>query len=166
VSRSVLLEFLLGRRPGGPGTPPEGFEPAWKWVGGARRGGIPDAAVATFERNLRSTIAVARAAGARTLLVAQEARVRTGHEDSDRSFLESWAPGLTVEGYRASLARYNAVAHRLGEEGAALFLDPFAGGAFGDPDFDDPFHFSPAGSDRFARAVAAALTTAAESPAR
>ena len=39
-------------------------------------------------------------------------------------------------------ARYNAVARRLGESGVALFLDPFGGGAFGDPDFDEQLRAS------------------------
>jgi lysophospholipase L1-like esterase len=159
VSRSVFLEFLLGRlAPRGAGGA-EGFMPAWKWTGGPRRDDVPDAAVAAFERNLRSTAAVARAHGARTVLVAQSARVRAGHENADRAFLESWAPGLTAAGYLSGLGRLNAAARRLGDEGVALFFDPFAGGAFPDSSFDDPFHFSPEGSDRFARALAARLTS-------
>ncbi|MGA7990359.1 MAG: SGNH/GDSL hydrolase family protein [Thermoanaerobaculia bacterium] len=157
VGRSVFLEFLLGRlAPGGAGGA-EGFAPAWGWSGGPRRDDVPDEAVAAFERNLRSTAAVARAHGARTVLVAQSARVRAGHEDSDRAFLESWAPGLTAAGYLSGLSRLNGAARRLGDDGVAAFFDPFGGGAFPDALFDDPFHFSPEGSDRFARALAAFL---------
>lgn len=160
VSRSVFLEFLLGRlRPAGAPAPAEGFAPAYAWTGGPRHDDIPETAVAVFERNLRSTLAVARAHGARTLLVAQAARVRVGHEDADRKFLESWAPGLTANGYLTALGRLNAAARRLGDEGDALFFDPFAGAAFADSLFDDPFHFSPEGSDRFARALAAFLAS-------
>ena len=158
VSRSVFLEFLLGRLKVRDAGAAEGFTPAWRWTGGPRHDDVPDAAITAFERNLRSTAAVARAHGARTVLVAQSARLRAGHEDSDRAFLESWAPGLTATGYRAGLGRMNAAARRLGDEGVALYLDPFAGGAFPDSLFDDPFHFSPEGSDRFARALAASLT--------
>jgi lysophospholipase L1-like esterase len=159
VSRSVLLEWLLGRlRPAGSPAPAEGFTPSYAWAGGPKRDDIPAAAVAVYERNLRSTIAVARARGARTLLVAQTARVRPGHEAEDRTWLEGWTPGLTSKGYLAGLGRYNEVARRLGGEGAALFLDPFADGAFPDGAFLDPVHFSPEGSDRFARALAAFLT--------
>ena len=158
VSRSVFLEFLLGRlNPRRTGSA-EGFMPAWSWTGGPRHDEAPDAAIAAFERNLRSTAAVARAHGARTVLVAQSARLRAGHEDSDRAFLESWAPGFTAAGYLAGLDRMNAAALRLGEEGVALYVDPFTGGAFPDALFDDPFHFSPEGSDRFARALATFLT--------
>jgi lysophospholipase L1-like esterase len=127
-------------------------------VGGPKRDDIPAAAVAVYERNLRSSIAVARAHGARTLLVAQTARVRPGHEAEDRTWLEGWTPGLTATGYLAGLARYTEVARRLGGEGVALFFDPFADGAFPDAAFQDPVHFSPEGSDRFARALAAFLT--------
>ncbi len=158
VSRSVFLEFLLGRL--GPGRAPaaEGYTAAWNWTGGTRRDDVPAEAVAAFERNLRSTAAVARAHGARTVVVAQTARLRAGHEDADRAFLESWAPGLTANGYLAGLGRLNAVARRLGEEGVVSSFDPFAGAAFPDTSFDDPFHFSPEGSDRFARALATHLT--------
>jgi lysophospholipase L1-like esterase len=158
VSRSVFLEFLLGRLRGpGDAQGAEGFAPSYAWNGGPRQDDIPAAAVAVYERNLRSTIAAARTHGARTLLVAQSARVRPGHEAADRAWLEGWAPGLTPAGYLAGLARYNAVARALAAEGAALFLDPFAGGAFPESAFADPVHFTPEGSERFAQALAAYL---------
>ncbi len=159
VSRSVLIEFLLGRlRAPGARDAAEGFAPSYAWAGGPKRDDIPQEAVDVYERNLRATAAVARGRGARTLLVAQAARLRAGHEADDRVWLEGWTPGLTPAGYLAGLARYNAVARKLGDEGAALFLDPFAGGAFDDGCFVDPVHFSPEGSDRFARRLVAFLT--------
>jgi lysophospholipase L1-like esterase len=155
VSRSVFLEFLLGRlrAPGAPSAP-EGFTPSYAWAGGPKRDDIPDAAAAVYERNLRCTAAAARAKGARTLLVAQAARIRAGHETEDRAWIEGWTPGLTATGYLAGLARYNATARALGADGTALFLDPFAGGAFPDSAFADPVHFSAEGSSRFAQALA------------
>jgi lysophospholipase L1-like esterase len=157
VSRSVLIEFLLGRlRPPPVAGGNEGFTPSYAWSG-PKQDDIPEAAVAVYERNLRSTIAVARAHGARTLLVAQSVRLRKGHEAEDGAWIAAWTPGLTTKGYLAGLAKYDAVARRLGDEGAALFLDPFEGGAFPDAAFADPVHFSPEGSDRFARALAAFL---------
>ncbi len=76
----------------------EGYAAAWSWTGRPEarrhsgRGG----------RDVRAEPAVhqgvARAHGARTVLVAQTARVRADHEASDRAFLESWAPGLTSAG--------------------------------------------------------------------
>jgi lysophospholipase L1-like esterase len=161
VSRSVFLEFLLGRlRPGGEAAAAEGFAPSYAWSG-PKQDDIPEAAVRVYERNLRSTIAVARAHGARTLLVAQSVRLRKGREAEDGTWIAAWTPGLTPKGYLAGLARYNEVARKLGAEGAALFLDPFADGAFPDGAFADPVHFSPEGSDRFARALAAYLTASA-----
>jgi lysophospholipase L1-like esterase len=159
VSRLVFVEWLRGRlKPLDREETAEGYTPSYEWKGGPKRDDIPAEAVAVYERNLRSTAAVARAHGARTVLVAQSARLRAGHEDSDRAFLESWAPGLTATGYLAGLGRMNAAARRLGDEGVALYVDPFAGSAFPDSLFDDPFHFSSEGSDRFARSLAAFLT--------
>jgi lysophospholipase L1-like esterase len=156
VSRLVFVEWLRGRlkaRDAPEGG--EGYAPSYEWTGGPKRDDIPAEAVAVYERNLRSTIAVAASGGARTLLVAQKARLRAGREASDRVWLEGWTPGLTPTGYLAGLARYNAVARRLGDEGIALFLDPFAGEAFGDAHFQDPVHFSPAGSELFAKSLVA-----------
>jgi lysophospholipase L1-like esterase len=156
VSRLVFVEWLRGRlKPRAEPATAEGYAPSYAWNGGPKRDDIPAEAVAVYERNLRSTIAVAASGGARTLLVAQTARLRTGREASDRAWLEGWTPGLTAKGYLAGLARYNAVARRLGDEGIALFLDPFAGGAFEDAHFQDPVHFSPAGSELFAKTLAA-----------
>jgi len=154
VSRSLLLEKLLDRLRPRRLEPVEGYAPAYEWKGGGRKDDIPVAAVAVYERNLRSTVGVASAHGARTLLLAQAARVRQGHEEADREWLKGWAPGLTPEGYIAGLARYNAVAKKLGDEGPAVFVDPFAGGGFSDEDFADPCHFSAAGSGKFARRLA------------
>jgi lysophospholipase L1-like esterase len=99
VSRSVLLEFLLGRlRPAGGKEPAEGFTPSYAWTGAPRRDDIPDAAASVYERNLRSTIAVAKAHGARTLLVAQSVRLRKGREAEDADWMVSWTPGLTPKG--------------------------------------------------------------------
>ena len=160
AARSVFIEWLLGRvapRPPGEAAPSEGYSPSYDWKGGPKSDAIPSEALAVYERNLRSTIAVAKAHGARTLLVAQTARVRAGHEAADRAWLEGWSPGLTTAGYLAGLKRYNDVAKRLGDDGLALFLDPFAAGSFGDESFSDPAHFSPAGSELFARTLASYL---------
>jgi len=156
VSRLVFVEWLRGRlKPLDREEAAEGYTPSYEWKGGPKRDDIPAEAVAVYERNLRSTIAVASSQGARTLLVAQTARVRAGHEKADLAWLEGWTPGLTAKGYLAGLARYNAVARKLGDEGIALFLDPFAPGSFTDAHFVDPVHFSPAGSELFAKALAA-----------
>lgn len=156
ASRLVFVEWLLHRL----GRVPEtidgrGYAPAWDWRGGTRRDEMPPEAVDVYRRNLRSTAAVAAAFGARTLFVAQTARLRAGREEADRVYLESWTPGLTVRGYLDGVRRYNEAAKALSAEGVAAFVDPFAGDAFGDADFLDPVHFSPEGSERFARLLAA-----------
>ena len=156
VSRLVFVEWLRGRlKPLDREEAAEGYTPSYEWKGGPKRDDIPAEAVAVYERNLRSTIAVASSHGARTLLVAQTARLRAGHEKADLAWLEGWTPGLTAKGYLAGLARYNAVAKKLGDEGLALFLDPFGAEGFTDAHFQDPVHFSPAGSELFAKTLAA-----------
>ena len=155
VSRLVFVEWFGPAEAASPMPAAEGYTPSYEWKGGPKRDDIPAEAVAVYERNLRSTIAVAAAHGARTLLVAQVARVRPGFEKTDLAWLEGWTPGLTAKGYLAGLARYNAVAKKLGDEGLALFLDPFGTGNFTDAHFLDPVHFSPEGSELFAKTLAA-----------
>jgi len=170
TSRSLLVESLLDRLRPSRGVDAEGFAPAYEWTGGAPKDDIPDAAVAVYERNLRSTAAVAAAGGAKVLLLPQTIRIRADRAAADEAYVRSWAPGLSVEGFRKGLARYGGVARRLGEEGAALFFDPFSAGGFTDADFDDPFHFSAAGSEKLARSLAervsGRLLPGAASPAR
>jgi len=154
ASRSLLAEKLLDvLQPGTART--EGYAPAWEWKGGTRKDDIPNEAVEVFARNLRSTIGVARAHGARTLLVAQAVRLRKGKEQGDDAWLESWTPGLTPTGYKQGLLRYNAAAKDVAAAAGAEFFDPFAETAFLDEDFSDALHFSPSGSERFARLLAA-----------
>jgi lysophospholipase L1-like esterase len=153
ASRSLFVETLLDRLRGAPRETLEGWAPSWEWKG-ARRDDVPAEALEVFARNLRSTVAVARAHGARTLLLAQTVRIRRSVEAPDRAWVESWAPGLTSEGYVRALARYGDAARSVAEATGALFLDPFAGGAFTDGDFGDPLHFSAAGSEKLADALA------------
>ena len=154
VARSVVLERLLGRL--GRGTATEGFAPAWGWSG-PRQEDVPAAAVAVYERNLRATIAVARSRGARVLLVPQTLEVRSGSEARDVAGIEAWCPGLTEAGARRGLARYAEVMRKLASPPDVLLLAPFDGSTAAPGDFDDACHFSVAGSDRFARRVAASL---------
>ena len=75
AARSVFVEWLRGRLGlASLDVGAHGYAPAWGWTGGARRDSIPAEAVDVFARNLRSTVAVARTFGAKTLLVAQTAR--------------------------------------------------------------------------------------------
>jgi lysophospholipase L1-like esterase len=155
AARSVFVEWLRGRLGlASPGAGAHGYAPAWGWAGGARRDAIPAEAVDVFARNLRSTVAVARAFGAKTLLVAQTARIRTERQAFDETYIESWSPGLTAGGYIEGLTRYSQAARSVANAEGATFVDPFADGAFTDQDFADPFHFSPAGSRKFALRLA------------
>ncbi|HUM03283.1 MAG TPA: SGNH/GDSL hydrolase family protein [Thermoanaerobaculia bacterium] len=154
VARSLLLESLLDRlRPGRP-EGVEGFAPAYAWTGGPKKDDIPAAAVAVYERNLLSTIGVATARGAKVMLVPQVLRVRRGHEARDTEWIEGWCPGLTVAGSRRGLERYNDVMRKLAREGRALLFEPFETAVPPDEDLADPCHFSPEGSERFARRLA------------
>jgi lysophospholipase L1-like esterase len=160
VSRSVFLEFLLGRLRPRAAAAVEGFAPAWNWAGGPRQDDVPPAAVAAFERNVRSTVAVARAHGARVVLVPQTLQIRAGSEARDREWIEAWCPGLTADGARRGLARYAEALRRIAAPPDVLLLEAYAGEAPAG-DFDDACHFSPVGSDRFARLLAAFLTSPA-----
>ena len=155
VSRLVFVEWLRGRlKPLDREASAEGYTPSYEWKGGPKRDDIPAEAVAVYERNLRSTIAVASSRGARTLLVAQRrAPARPAREGGPR-LARRLDPRAHGEGLLAGLARYNAVAKKLGDEGLALFLDPFAAGSFTDSHFLDPVHFSPAGSELLAKTLA------------
>ena len=153
ASRSLLVETLLNALRPGP-APDEGYAPAWEWKGGARKDDVPSEAVEVFARNLRSIAGVGRAHGARTLFVAQGARIRGGRERPDAEYLESWAPGLTSKGFLHGLERYGAAAKEVAASSGSDFLDPFAETKFDDADFADPFHFSASGSERFARTLA------------
>ena len=158
VSRLVFVEWLRNRLGSVPrGVDGRGYAPAWRWHGGARRDAMTEEGVDVFRRNLRSMAGVATAFGARTLFVAQTARLRAGREEADRDYLESWTPGLTWKGYLDGVVRYNAAARQLADDGVASFFDPFASEGFADADFADPVHFSAAGSDRFARILAAEI---------
>lgn len=160
VSRSLLLESLLDRLRPGRSEGDEGYAPSYAWTGGPRKDDIPPAAVAVYERNLLSTIGVASAHGAKVVLVPQALRVRRGHETRDTQWIEGWCPGLTVAGARRGLGRYNDVMRKLAREGRALLVEPFPEAAPADDELLDPCHFSPEGSERFARRLAEAVTRA------
>lgn len=155
AARSVFVEWLRGHMGlASRGVGSHGYAPAWGWTGGVRRDSIPAEAVDVFARNLKSTVAVARTFGAKTLLVAQTARIRAAQQAFDEAYIESWSPGLTAGGYLEGLKRYGEAARSVASGEGAYFIDPFAEDAFTDQDFADPFHFSAAGSRKFALRLA------------
>ena len=140
VSRLVFVEWLRGRlKPQGRRGGRRGIRALVRMEGRAEARRHPGRG----RRRLRAQPAlhdrrrVPRTGRARCSW-PRSARVRAGHEKADLAWLEGWTPGLTATGYLAGLARYNAVAKKLGDEGLALFLDPFGAGNFTDAHFLTP----------------------------
>ncbi len=151
--RSVLIEGardLLGRR----GDAAELLLPTRQAA--PVRADIPAEAVATFARNVRSFIAVAREHGARVVLVTQTIRVRRAHRVDDLSYLAGWLPGLDPAVAASQLQRFNDVLRHLGGGQQALLADA-AAVCWSDEDFADPMHFSAQGSVKFATYLAGQL---------
>ncbi len=151
--RSLLLEFLrdaLGDqtnpwdrvRPASPNQPIQSV--------------VPPAAVAVFERNLRSIIALGRQHEARILIVPQSIRLRVEYLADDRSLLAQWIPGLAPEVAVAELEKLNLAGESLAVPGWVLHVAP-PYQAWDDADWDDAMHFSADGSRRLARLLAEAL---------
>lgn len=118
---------------------------------------VPAAAVATFERNVRSFVAVAEAHGASVVLATQPVRVRAHAEGQDLEYLARWIEGLDPQAVPDQLDRLNEVLRRLGDELNVAVLDVAGDVAWHDDDFDDPMHFSAGGSERMGRYAKTAL---------
>jgi len=118
---------------------------------------VPAEAVATFERNVRSYVAVATAAGAQVVLVTQPIRVRRGSHDADLSYLAQWVDGLEPTAVPVQLERFNAVLRGLSLEGQTLLIDVAREVPWEDGDFADPMHVSARGSERMAAFLADSL---------
>jgi lysophospholipase L1-like esterase len=115
---------------------------------------LPDAAVETFARNVRSYVALARSGGARVLLVTQTVRLRGGSEKTDARYLEQWIPGLEVHVAGRELERLDdAMRAVAASEGVAL-ADAARDVAWTDGDFGDSMHTSAGGSKKLARFLA------------
>ncbi len=123
----------------------------------ARQPRLPENAVATFERNLRSYLSVAMCHGARVVLVTQPVRIRGATSDADLAYLAQWIGGIEPTAVPGELERLNDVARGLAEVPGVLVLDVAAEAGWTDRDFADPMHFSAPGSARMADTVAVAL---------
>lgn len=148
--RSLLLEKardLLGQ-------PRDPWQRLKVPAGGGRLERLPEAAVATFERNVRSLIALAGWRAGRVLLVTQPLRLRREAAAADRDYLAGWLQGLDPEAAAGELERLNEVLRRLaGEDGVAL-ADAAREIDWQDADFVDPMHTSAAGSRKLAAYLA------------
>jgi lysophospholipase L1-like esterase len=136
---------------------------ARKWVGlaepsappvAARLGRVPDEALATFERNVRSFIALGRSHGARVMLVTQPLRLRSG-QAFDAALLEQWIPGLDGRMAPRELERFNDVLRHVAVDEKVELGDAAREVAWEDVDFVDPMHFGSSGSTKLAAYLAA-----------
>jgi lysophospholipase L1-like esterase len=115
---------------------------------------LPAEALAVFERNIRTFVAIATASGSEVLLVTQPLRIRRDFSDADLSYLAQWIPGLEAMAVPAQLERMNLILKKIAEEGPAALADAASGLHWSDKDFEDPMHFSHRGSARLARFIA------------
>ena len=118
---------------------------------------LPDAAIETFRRNVRSIAGLARVHEIRLLLVSQPLRPTASPDGVGDDYLAGWLPGLEPDAAPAQLERLNRV---LEDEAAALetlFWDA-AALPWTDEHFTDPMHFSDAGSRFFAEQLADELS--------
>lgn len=118
---------------------------------------LPAEALETFERNIRSFVAVAIAGGSRVVLVTQPMRIRSEHVDADEAYLAQWILGLDPVAAPAELERFNTVLREVSMTGPASLADVAGQVAWEERDFDDPMHFSPDGSARMARTMVDAV---------
>ncbi len=125
-----------------------------------RAGVLPDDAIETFRRNVRSLISVAHGHGIPVLLVTQPLRIRARSRQADLDYLAGWLLGLEPEAAAQELERLNDVLRAMGRNDpdvrvwdAATVVD------WQDRHFADPMHFSAAGSELFASALAEQIST-------
>jgi lysophospholipase L1-like esterase len=137
LDRSLLVEKLRDLA-GGPTDP-------WRALGSgerARRPHITGEAVAAFERNVRSFVALARSGGADVLLVTQPVRIREANRTADLAYLAGWFPELEPEAVPVELERLNGALRRLADEGVAGLADAAREIDWRAADFGDPFHYT------------------------
>ena len=108
--RSVLLEAVRERLFGPRALAMDAVAPS------RRVERIPDEAVTTFARNVRTILALARGGGARLVLVTQPLRVRVGRKVTDLRDLERWIPGLEGRVAGRELERLSDVLRGLSAE--------------------------------------------------
>jgi lysophospholipase L1-like esterase len=147
LDHSVLLGLL--RRLGRPSSEP--WQDLLYHDDAPRTDAIPPEAIAVFERNLRSYLAVARAHGARVVLVTQPVRIRRDQRPRDLEYAGGWLVWLLPAAMPDQLERLNDVTRSVAASSGAPLADAAAAIPWEDADFGDPFHFTPQGSRKLAR---------------
>jgi lysophospholipase L1-like esterase len=153
VDRSVLVESLNDLLHG----PRDALHVLLKVkrveLGTSSRKAIPPAAFATFERNIRTLLAIAHDRHIAVVLATQLTRIRADVADSDRALIGIWIPGLAPAAVPAQMQKMNDILRRLSTTAGPRLLDLTTDPGWQDADFDDPWHFSATGSERFARVL-------------
>ncbi|MEJ2190690.1 MAG: SGNH/GDSL hydrolase family protein [Acidobacteriota bacterium] len=109
--------------------------------------------LATYRRNLRTLIAVARAHGIEVVLVTQPLRPSPVETSRDRRFLSEWL-GLEADAVEGELAKVNRILLEVAAQEGTMAVDAVGEVSWQREDFWDPVHFATAGSDKFARLLA------------
>jgi len=152
LGRSLLVEKLR-ELASGPADP-------WQALGrpdldaAPRRDHVAPESLATFERNVRSFAALARARRAGVILVTQPVRIRVAQRAADLDWLASWYPGLKPEAVPQELERLNDVLRRLDSEGVGTLADADRDIAWTDGDFGDPLHYTGQGRQKLVEYLA------------
>ena len=134
----------------------------WKWSPGLSAveeqiPEIPQAALQTFERNIRSFISIARSNNSKVILATQFIRIRKDHVKADRAHLEEWIPGLNPSNIPSQLDRINVVLKELSTSDSVILADVAQDVALDDSDLGDPMHFSASGSRKMADYMAQSI---------
>lgn len=121
---------------------------------------VGEAGLAAFERNLRSMVAVARAAGAEVALVTN-AHPCTAENLERRSdlfaYLPRYQPNLTFAGVQDAFRRYNEVIRKVARAEGAVLADAEVEIPPDPALFVDHVHFNARGAEIFAGVVAEAI---------
>lgn len=134
----------------------------WKWGWNssppdAQLPVIPEEALRTFERNIRSYIAIAQSNGAEVILATQTIRLRRSFIKEDRAHLEEWIPGLDPDSIPSQLDRMNSILRKLSTSESVSLADVAGELPLEDADFGDPMHFSTSGSEKMAEFMARSI---------
>jgi hypothetical protein len=115
--------------------------------------GVDPRALAIYEYNLRSLVAICRAHKIRVLLVPQVMNDRA--LTSDRPY--GWLPYVPDKDLPAAMKAYAQAMRKVATEQGALFVDPARSVSWTPEDFIDQGHFTRQGATKFATVVSQAI---------